>query len=88
MKASELVTVARIATRLEPRFASDAMRVASVQFEQFKRKCPELLTMLTESERSDRQIGDWIADFLSRWETSGMSLKNFADRELFPQDWA
>ena len=84
MTANEMVTVARLADHYEKRLPQehDPLEVATHDFNKFKRDAPELWRFLRESDRSDRQIGDWLSAFFDRKARSGMTLKNFAADEL------
>jgi hypothetical protein len=84
MNAHEMVAVARLADHYEKILAEgrDPLEVATHDFNKLKRDAPKLLSFLRESDRSDRSIGDWLYDFISRYKESGMSLKNFAADEL------
>jgi hypothetical protein len=79
-----MVTVARLADHYEKRVSQDQdpLEVATHDFNKLKREAPELLRFLRASDRSDREIGDWLAAFFARKIRSGMSLKNFAAAEF------
>lgn len=84
MTANELVTVARLADHYEKRVSQehDPLELAAHDFNKFKRDAPELWRFLRESDRSDREIGDWLSAFFVRKASSGMTLKNFAATEF------
>ena len=84
MTANEMVTVARLADHYEKRVPQDQdpLEVATHDFNKLKREAPELLRFLRASDRSDREIGDWLAAFFARMIRSGMTLKNFAADEF------
>jgi len=84
MTSNELVTVARLADFYEAILAegTDPLEVAKHDFGELKRKAPDLVRFLRDSDRSDRDIGDWLFEFFGRYKASGMSLKNFAADEL------
>ena len=83
MNANEMVTVARLADRYEKRLSRehDALEVATHDFNKFKRDAPTLWRFLRASDRSDRNLGDWLYEFFVRAASSGMTLKNFAADE-------
>jgi len=84
MNSNELVTVARLADFYEaiPLGGQDPLEVATHDFRELKRKAPDLVRFLYASDRSDREIGDWLFSFFGRYKASGSSLKNFAADEL------
>lgn len=84
MKASEMVSVARLADFYEAILPGghDALEVATHDFAELKRKAPNLVRFLDDSDRSHREIGDWLFEFFGRYKASGVSLKNFAADEL------
>lgn len=85
MTSNEMVVVARLADHYEKNgigIGQDPLDVAEHDFRKFKREAPELWRRLYNSKLSDRAIGDWIYDFIKRWQLSRMSFKNFAADEL------
>jgi hypothetical protein len=82
MTANEMVTLARLADHYEKHRSlsdeHDPLEVARRDLIKLKRESPRVWTYLQKSKMSDRQIGDWIYDFLVKWLKSGQSYKNFA----------
>ena len=81
MKASEMVTAARLATHYETRGVDNPLDSAQHDVLKFKSDAPELWERLQKSSMSDRDIGDWVYEFLDRWTRSNMSFKNFVATE-------
>jgi len=77
-KASEMVAVARLADHYEKRGVNDALAVAEHDLIKLKHDAPKLWRHLYESNMSDREIGDWVYEFIVEWMKSGMSFRNFA----------
>jgi hypothetical protein len=86
MNANEMIITARMADHYEREGSKgdyDPLVHAETLFKQFKRSAPKLLRFLLDSNRGDREIGDWIWDFYGRWEKAGpVALKYFAEDEL------
>jgi hypothetical protein len=86
MNAHEMVITARIADHYEREGSKGSYEPpthAETLFKQFKRSAPKLLRFLLDSQRTDREIGDWIWEFYGRWSAVGpVALKYFAEDEL------
>ena len=86
MNAHEMVITARMADHYEQEGSKgsyDPLVHAETLFKQFKRSAPKLLRFLLDSQRTDREIGDWIWEFYGRWSAAGpIALKYFAEDEL------
>lgn len=86
MNAHEMVITARIADHYEregSKGSYEPLAHAETLFKQFKRSAPKLLRFLLDSQRTDREIGDWIWEFYGRWSAAGpVALKYFAEDEL------
>ena len=86
MKAVEMVITARMADHYEregSKGSYDPLAHAETLFKQFKRSAPKLLQFLLDSQRSNREIGNWIWEFYGRWSDAGpIALKYFAEDEL------
>ena len=86
MKAIEMVITARMADHYEregSKGSYDPLAYAETLFKQFKRSAPKLWQFLLDSQRSNREIGDWIWEFYGRWSDAGpIALKYFAEDEL------